>query len=103
MLQDINTQGKRPHDILVSKRVMVVPAKSLELGSRIARGLLFYSGDLLAPIIGFGFDYTDGLFVNEEYVVSGADIGLVLLNGNAETRAKVDPLFFLNGPAGLGQ
>ena len=75
----------------------------LEPSTSITGGLLLDRRDLLTPVRGFCLDDADRVLVDEQNVIGGADIRLILTNGNPEACTEVDFLLILNKPASLLQ
>jgi len=69
------------------QRFLIV--KPFELRRRVPAGLFLDCRDFLAPVFGFGLDHADRLLVDEEYVVDGTDIRLVLANSDSQSRAEI--------------
>jgi hypothetical protein len=88
---------------LIDKRQRWLVVDPFERRSRIAGGLFLHSRNFVAPILGFRLDHADRLLINEKHIVGRANVGLVLANGDALARVKIDVLFVLNDPARLGQ
>ena len=59
-------------------------------------GLIFNRGEAVADFFLFGFDDADGLFVDEKDVIGGADVGLVLADGDVRAGIEVERLFALD-------
>ena len=86
---------------LVNKRQGFAVVHPFEFGGGINGGLLLDRRDLLAPFPRLGLDNAAGFLVDEENVVGGADIRLILANGDPEAGAEIDLLLVLNEPARL--
>ena len=88
---------------LVDERARLGAVQPLEAGVGIAGGLLLDHGDLPAPLLRLGFDYPDRLAVDEQQVVGGADVGLILPHRYTGAGVEVDRVLRLDAPAGLLQ
>ena len=98
-IAQIGKAGERP-GALVDDRPRTGAAQPLEAGFGIAGGLLLDRSDLLAPGLRLGLDYADRLPVDEQHVVCGAGVGLILPHRDAGAGVEVDLVLRLNLPAG---
>ena len=78
----IGETGNRP-GALIQKRQGLAIADPFQFGGGVFGGLFFHRSELVAVLFGFGFDNANWLAVDEQNVIGGTCVGLVLPNGLA--------------------
>jgi hypothetical protein len=87
----------------VDERQPLFVIDPLKFGGCIGGRLILNGRDLVTPVFGFCLNDSNGASIDEQDIIGGANVSLVLANGNALPRTEVEGCPVLNMPARLGQ